>query len=296
MKISASCIRCLVERQEERIRQFAEEDIKSRYMKEVLRIIAESDEEASAPYLVAQMRRKYREYFGDTEDFAEIKHRFNQMMLEKEDAIRKIVHTSKDPLRYALTFARIGNYIDFGAMHEVDTQVLEQMIHSAEADMVEERVYRLFQEELEKASGLVYLVDNCGEVVLDKLVIECLKERYPQLDITVVVRGQEVLNDVTMQDAVETGLTQMVNVLENGSDVAGTQLNCVNEETLAVINDADIIISKGQGNFETLNGCGLNIYYLFLCKCDWFVKRFGLPRNAGAFVREKEWSGQQNEN
>ena len=73
---------------------------------------------------------------------------------------------------------------------------------------------------------------------------------------------------MTMQDAVETGLTQMVNVLENGSDVAGTQLNCVNEETLAVINDADIIISKGQGNFETLNGCGLNIYYLFLCKCD----------------------------
>lgn len=296
MKISASCIRCLIERQEERIRQFTDEDTKSRYMKEVLRIIAESGDEASAPFLVAAMRRKYEAYFGKTEDFAEIKHRFNQMMLEKEDAIRKIVHTSKDPLRYALTFARIGNYIDFGAMHEVDTQVLEQMIHSAEADMVEERVYRLFQEELEKASGLVYLVDNCGEVVLDKLVIECLKERYPQLDITVVVRGQEVLNDVTMQDAVETGLTQMVNVLENGSDVAGTQLNCVNEETLAVINDADIIISKGQGNFETLNGCGLNIYYLFLCKCDWFVKRFGLPRNAGAFVREKEWSGQQNEN
>ena len=293
MKISASCIRCLIERQEERIRQFAEEDIKSRYMKEVLRIIAESDEEASAPYLVAQMRRKYREYFGDTEDFAEIKHRFNQMMLEKENQIREIIHTSIDPLRYALTFARIGNYIDFGAMHEVDTQILEKMIQSAEADMVEERVYELLLKELKAASRLVYLVDNCGEVVLDKLVIECLKEQYPELDITVIVRGQEVLNDVTMKDALETGLTQVVRVLKNGSDVAGTQLNCVNAATLSAINDADIIISKGQGNFETLNGCGLNIYYLFLCKCDWFVKRFGLARNAGAFVREKEWTKQQ---
>ncbi|MBQ8232587.1 MAG: DUF89 family protein [Lachnospiraceae bacterium] len=293
MKISASCIRCLVERQEERIRQFAEEDIKSRYMKEVLRIIAESDEEASAPYLVAQMRRKYREYFGDTEDFAEIKHRFNQMMLEKEHQIREIIHTSKDPLRYALTFARIGNYIDFGAMHEVDTKILEKMIQSAEADMVEERVYKLLLRELKTASTLVYLVDNCGEVVLDKLAIECLKEQYPELDIAVIVRGQEVLNDVTMTDAEETGLTEIIWVLENGSDVAGTQLNCINAETLAAINEADIIISKGQGNFETLNGCGLNIYYLFLCKCDWFVKRFGLARNAGAFVREKEWTKQQ---
>ena len=289
MKISAPCIRCLVERQEERIRQFEDNERKSRYMKEILCIIGESGEEASAPYLVAQMRRKYEEYFGKTGDYAEIKHRFNQMMLEKEAEIRKLIHESQDPLRYALTFARIGNYIDFGAMHEVDTQVLEDMIRSVEADMVEERVYGLLLKELETADRLVYLADNCGEVVLDKLAIECLKERFPGLTITVVVRGQEVLNDVTMEDALETGLDQVAGVLENGTDIAGTQLECVNKETLQALREADVIISKGQGNFETLNGCGLNIYYLFLCKCDWFVNRFGMARNAGAFVREMEW-------
>lgn len=286
MKISAPCIRCLIERQEERIQQFEDTEKKARYLKEVLRLIGESDDNASAPGLVAKIQKVYEAYFGKTDDFAQTKHSFNQLMLSVEQRIADRIRSSREPLRNALTYARIGNYIDFGAMKDVDTKVLEEMIYAAEENLVDEKVYEQFTRELAQAKHLVYLVDNCGEVVLDKLAIRCIKEAYPQLEITAVVRGKEVLNDVTIEDAKETGLDKVTEVLENGTDIAGTELSCVNEATKQAILAADVIISKGQGNFETLNGCGLNIYYLFLCKCHMFVKRFGVVKNAGVFVRE----------
>ncbi len=288
MKISAPCIRCLIERQEERIRQFEDTEKKAEYLKEVLRVIGESDDNASAPALVAKIQKVYEAYFGKSDDYTRIKHSFNQLMLSIEQGIADRIRSSSQPLRVALTYARIGNYIDFGAMKDVDTKVLEEMIYAAEENLVDEKVYEQLAGELLKAERLVYLADNCGEVVLDKLVIQCLKEMYPQLQITVIVRGGEVLNDVTMEDAVETGLDKVANVLGNGTDIAGTELSCVNEAARQAILTADVIVSKGQGNFETLNGCGLNIYYLFLCKCHMFVKRFGVARNEGVFVREVE--------
>lgn len=288
MRISAPCIRCLVERQEERIRKFEDMDAKAGYLKEVLRIIGGSREQDSAPVLVAEIQKKYEEYFGRDERYKQLKRLFNHRMLLLEKDIRSEIEKSREPLRYALTFARIGNYIDFGAMKEVDTEVLKELIGSAEADMVEEKVFAQLTQELKQAKRLVYLLDNCGEIVLDKLVMEQLHREYPRLRITAVVRGSEVLNDVTMADAVETGLAGAADILENGTDIAGTELSRINQKTRQALETADLIISKGQGNFETLNGCGLNIYYLFLCKCDWFVSRFGLARNAGVFLRERE--------
>ncbi len=288
MKISAPCIRCLVERQEERIRHFEDAEKKAEYLKAVLRVIGESSGDASAPELVADIQKVYEAVFGSSSDYAQIKHRFNQMMLGIEEKIAGRIGKSTDPLRAALTYARVGNYIDFGAMQEVDTQVLEEMIYKAEEALVDERVYEQFVAELSGAKRLVYLVDNCGEVVLDKLAIRCIREQFPELQVTVIVRGSEVLNDVTREDAEETGLYRVADVMDNGTDIAGTVIRRISEPARQALLEADLIVSKGQGNFETLHGCGLNIYYLFLCKCDWFVDRFRLTRNAGVFVREKE--------
>ena len=120
---------------------------------------------------------------------------------------------------------------------------------------------------------MVYLTDNCGEVVLDKMLVKLLKEMYPNLDITVIVRGEQILNDATMEDAVQIGMTDMVNVIGNGNNIAGTWLDAVSEQALKLIDQADVIIAKGQGNFETLYGCGKNIYYMFLCKCQLFYTK-----------------------
>ena len=119
------------------------------------------------------------------------------------------------------------------------------------------------------------MTDNCGEVVCDRLVIEELSRRFPSLSVTVLVRGQDALNDATREDAAQVGLDSVADIADNGCGVAGTPLEYVGEAARGLLEGADVILSKGQGNFETMHGCGLNVYYSFLCKCDWFQKRFG---------------------
>ena len=96
-----------------------------------------------------------------------------------------------------------------------------------------------------------------------------------------------MFNDVTLADAKEVGLDKIVPVLDNGTDIPGTQLDKISVDAKRAVDSADLIISKGQGNFETLYGCGKNIYYIFLCKCDLFVRRFAMPRFSGS-IRKRE--------
>lgn len=287
MKLSAYCMFCLVQRQEENIRHIKDENKKSEYMREVLKIIASSPDHVTAPVVVADINRLHQDYFGTAYSFDQLKEEYNALMLKEEPRIHKEIMESEDPLLTAIKFARVGNYIDFGAMGSIQGDKLYSLLATAREEELPLIEYLNFKKELTEAKRLVYLTDNCGEIVLDKLLITTLKENYPSLDITVIVRGKPVLNDATLEDARRTGLTSVVKVIGNGTEIAGTQLNEVSEEARLTIASADIIISKGQGNFETLHGCGKNIYYMFLCKCDWFVHRFGLERYKGVFINEK---------
>ena len=114
-----------------------------------------------------------------------------------------------------------------------------------------------------------------------------MKEKYPQLNITVIVRGYPVVNDATMEDAEEIGLTDIVKVTGNGSNVGGTWFPGLSNEARTLLEQADVILAKGQGNFETMNDCGLNVYYLFLCKCDLFQRRFHAKALQGMFLNER---------
>lgn len=294
MKIGAMCIRCLLDRQEEKIRGIEDENKKSTYLKEVAGIIANSPEDATAPCLVYEINMVYRRYFGALPDYEKEKKEFNTLMLELEPELEKDIRSGSNEtevLRNAMNYARTSNYIDYGATNHVEKATLLKLLKDAKKETLDAGTFQKLQEELTQAKELVYLTDNCGEVVADKLLIKILMEQYPQIHITVIVRGMPTLNDVVLKDAEEVGLTHMVKVIENGNGVAGTQISLLSDEARNAIYAADIILSKGQGNFETIHGCGLNIYYLFLCKCEWFTKRFGMERLKGVFVNELELQG-----
>ena len=116
----------------------------------------------------------------------------------------------------------------------------------------------------------MYITDNCGEIVLDKIFIEELKTRYGNLEITVMVRGGLAINDATIEDAQEIGLTKIVPVISNGAAIAGTVKEQLSKEARKQLDSADVIIAKGMGNFESMYQEGINPYYLFLGKCDLF--------------------------
>lgn len=287
MHLNPFCMCCIINKQEKKIRPIPDENKKSDYMKKVLGVIAGCDEEACTASLAVQVQKIYEEYWNIHEDYTHIKHEFNQLMLGLEESLRASVRKSSDPLATALSYARIGNYIDFAALAKVDKKEILSMIESENKEPLDPQEYKNFKEDLKKASSLVYLTDNCGEIVLDKIAVEILKEKYPLLSVTVIVRGYPVVNDATMEDARETGLDKIARVIGNGSNVGGTWLPGVSEETRTLLDQADVILAKGQGNFETLHECGLNIYYLFLCKCEWFTTRFHARPLQGMFINEK---------
>lgn len=295
MKLNPFCMCCAVNKQEKSIRDFPDMDRKTEYMKKVMEVLAESSEQDCAPSISIQLKDLYQKFWGSPEeDYSRIKHEFNSLMLGLEASIEEKIRASSDPLETALIYARIGNYIDFAALADVDPQTVLDLLQNKNKDPLNPQEYLRFLRDLGKAEKLVYITDNCGEIVLDKLAVKILKEQYPELDITVLVRGFPTVNDATIEDAEETGMTGIARVVGNGSNVCGTWFPGISEETKRLLSDADVLISKGQGNFETLNGCGLNIYYLFLCKCEWFQMQFHAAPLEGMFLNERRITSSDN--
>ena len=288
MKLNPFCMCCAVNKQEEKIRKFPDMDKKTEYMKKVMSILSNAEEQDCSPSLSVEIKKLYSEFWNcPAEDYTEIKKEFNQLMLDVEASVEEKIRISADPLETALLYARIGNYIDFAALENVSQETMLKLLENENQEPLSQTEYANFQTDLSTAKTLVYLTDNCGEIVLDKLAVKILKEKYPQLNITVIVRGYPVVNDATMEDAEEIGLTDIVKVTGNGSNVGGTWFPGLSNEARTLLEQADVILAKGQGNFETMNDCGLNVYYLFLCKCDLFQRRFHAKALQGMFLNER---------
>ena len=293
MRLNTFCLCCQINKQASMIDSFPDEKKKLAYMQNVLTRLTNLQEDDNSPSLYTEFQKHFTKIWGIApKDYTELKKEFNQLMMDLEEELMLSIRESADPLERALIYSRIGNYIDFAALSHVKKEELLSLIEEGRQESLDKEEYRHFCEELSSASSLVYLTDNCGEIVLDKLVIRILKERFPKLDIQVIVRGFPAANDATIEDAKMCGLTEFVPVIGNGNDVGGTWLPHISKESLSLIKNADVIISKGQGNFETLHGCALNIYYLFLCKCEWFMRMFRAEKFQGMFVNENRISSE----
>ena len=271
----------------EKIPKDAPEADKIEYLQRIFRLASDAPMTMSAPVLVRDVVGVLYEMFGITNEYEEIKTYFNQLMMQYEAGAREKIKESKDPFKLALQYSMTGNYIDFGAMAKIDEEALGALIEKSYENHVDEKEYQSLKEDLKTAKHLVYLTDNCGEIVMDKILIETLMDLYPELEIKVIVRGEPVLNDVTIEDVEQVGLSKLVTIIENGTAIAGTCLEEINEESRQAMEEADVILSKGQGNFETLIGCGLNVYYIFLCKCDMFAEKFKVERFSGMLLNDK---------
>lgn len=289
LRFNTECVKCIINRYLNNVPKEFSPMQKLAYVQLVCKQVAEAPSHAGAPVVTQSIKNALQKEFGITEDFSKEKHYFNQMMLGKETEIYKQITDSDDYLKTAIQYAMTGNYIDFGSMHTVDEEYLEKALQQSKERIVDEGVLDALKKDLSEARRIVLLTDNCGEIVLDKLLLKVIKELYPEAELNIMVRGGEVLNDATRKDALEVGLDKVGSVVDNGTEIAGTFLDAVSKEALQTLEEADVILSKGQANFETLRGCGKNIYYIFLCKCDMFANRFGVPRFTGMMINDRDY-------
>lgn len=286
IRLNDECKRCLLKKFPYDFPEDAKDKDCEIFSRKAVEIISSASSDKSAPELVEKIENLRFETFGVTKDFTKIKHHFNNLILSMESEIEKNITTSQNPLETAIKYAMMGNYIDFGAMDKVDEKALLKFIDDALNIPVPRDEFNRFTKDLENANDIVYLTDNCGEVVFDKLLMRTILKIFPHLNLNIIVRGGAVLNDATEDDARQVGLYDISNVCGNGTAIAGTCLDRVSDEVKNKIHNADVIIAKGQGNFETLRYCGLNIYYIFMCKCTMFAERFNVPRFSGMFIND----------
>ncbi len=286
IRLCKDCVFCLINKYATAYPEDCSEEEKLGYIRSVLKIISEADLTDSAPTLVAKINTLQKKMWGKVEDYRDIKHHFNNIMLLVENEIKSKIDAGNDHIQSALKYSMMGNYIDFGAVENVDEKKLFEHINSAEDIYVNQEEIKNLKNDLKDAKNLVFITDNCGEIVTDKIFIEYIIKEYPHLKVEVVVRGADVLNDATMTDAKQVGLTDIVPVFDNGTQIAGTCLDMISETSKAKIESADVVIAKGQGNFETLRFCKKNVYYLFMCKCEMFAKRFNVERYSGMLIND----------
>lgn len=241
----------------------------------------------SAPELMSRMLSLIDPYTGIQATYEAPKKLFDNLLLSKEDFIMNEIFKDEDPFLAAIQFAVTGNYIDFAGVDDVQESKLQELLDNrANIILDKEELYSL-RKELSQAKRLLYITDNAGEVVLDKMFIRTLKSLYPNLEIAVLARALPVLNDATVEDARAIGMEQHAKVLSNGTSIPGTNIDLLPDESAIWLDDADLCIAKGQGNFESLRGCGRNIYYLFLCKCSLFTEAFQVEQFAPMLSNEK---------
>ena len=285
MRLQSDCLNCIANMQADKYPPKCSEEQKLIYKQMVFKVLSEASISESAPLLIKRIADIQTELFGKSTDYRETKRFYNQYVMEKLPKIERYILQAEDPLLLAVQYSLTGNFIDFGAMKSVDNNKFEQLLESASLIQLGDE-YGKLRDELQYAKHLVVLTDNCGEIVFDKILIRTVKNLYPDLHITVIVRGQEVLNDATMEDALQIGLGEECEVIGNGTNIAGTCLDLISDEARHSISRADMILAKGQGNFETLQDCGLNVYFLFMCKCNVFSKRFHVAKYEGMLIND----------
>lgn len=289
MKFHADCVSCLIGGALKKVSNVKDEALKLEFLQGICRIMDAVDcEYDSAPLVDARIIQLKRELLNMEDDYTEIKHSFNRMMLGLYDQLKAQVKSADDPLHAAIQLAMAGNYIDFGVLGNIEPEDALRMLGEAAEKHVDAAEYACLRADLEKDGELIFIHDNCGEVVLDKLLIETIHELYPEKKIVSLVRGNPILNDATIDDAREVNLFDVAEVVENGlKDIAGTQLDMLPAEVRSRIMNAGMVIAKGQGNFETLLDCGLNVYFLFLSKCQSYTQWFGFERFSGILKNAK---------
>ncbi len=280
MRISEACAACLYDKQ-------CNKTDNKEYLAEVKSLIDNRSDTDTSPYMVYLFDKLHKKYFGEAQDYTEIKKKYNDLVMGIENELSREIEESKDPLAKSLVMARIGNYIDFGAMNNVDTKEFLSLFENTQMSENDLKTYDSFLKACGEGRSFLLICDNCGEIVVDRLMLEQLKRRFPHLEIMAMVRGGDVLNDATLSDAEYTGLDRVAKIIPSGLAAAGTIYGMISDEAGKALDNADVILAKGQGNYESLSGQGRHIFYEFLCKCDHFTDKFSVPRLTGMFVEEK---------
>ncbi len=274
MKTFLDCIPCFLRQTLEVVRLATDdESIHEQILREVLKLTADMDLHQSPPAMARRIHQRIRELTENPDPYRNSKQEHNQLALQLYEELELNIQRSANPLETAVRLAIAGNIIDLGVKCSISDRDIHHTIQQSLTEPFNHGAVEQLRLDAANARDILYLADNAGEIVFDRLLIEQL----PMEKITVAVKGSPIINDATMEDAAVAGLTDIVTVMDNGSDAPGTILEICSDAFVSRFKQADLIIAKGQGNYETLSHVDKNIYFILKAKCPVIASDIGCP-------------------
>ncbi len=250
----------------------------------VVKALVDIDHELPPPLISEHVYGAIKHTLGIDDPYAQIKKKYNDIALNYVGFVKERIKNSDTPLVCALKFSLAGNIIDFGS--EIKTFNIEETLHEVMKNGFDSEDISLFKERLKNAKRLILIADNAGEAVFDTILLETIKEIYPSIKIYVFVRAGAIINDVTLEDALYIGMGRVAKVIETKKPIPGFWPYYCWGECKSIWDSADIVISKGQGNFETLTEIADDrIFFLFIVKCKVVAEYINIKKFSKIFIR-----------
>ena len=274
MQSFPECIPCVFRQVLNTVRRVTDNEDTQRYvLMETMKVVQHADFSRAAAEISYHALIRACNLLGCLDPYRDAKVQYDDLVLKSIDDLRRMIDAGDDPLHTAARLAVAGNIIDMGILGE-SFDLREIVQHALERDLAIDH-FATLKRELDNAASVLYILDNAGEVVFDRLLIERLIAGGKQ--VCCVVRKSPILNDVTRIEAEEVGLAGMCEIIDTGCDVFGVPMDLVSDAFRARFQVADVVISKGQANYETLEETDRQVFFILMAKCERVAERLGVP-------------------
>ncbi|MBQ7937032.1 MAG: DUF89 family protein [Oscillospiraceae bacterium] len=275
MKISEHCFPCLL-KQVIKTEDMLGAENREEILREALRILSVADYSKSSPAVSGEIYSMLAKKTGVYDPYKNLKDYYNRYFEEKLPLFEEKITSFKDAVKFAI----LGNIVDFSAVRvDIESEVAKLFTTAESLEFAVDDSEKLLSD-IKKANTVLYLGDNCGEICLDKLLIKQIKNINPDCKVYFAVRGMPAANDNTKEDALSVKMDELAEIIENGDCSLGTVLDRTSEDFRKLYHRADLIISKGQGNYESLSDEKENLYFLLMIKCPTIAEFVGVPERS----------------
>lgn len=280
MKMKDQYLPCLVN-QVIKVADITQAPDREALYRKIFTFLAQLDFQKTNPEVIGETFAILKTHLKNDDPYYEVRKYYNMLLMDMSESIEEHIRSHEYPFYQAVKYAVIGNIIDFNPIYNRTMDEIMKFINDAEhLDFTINHVEAL-QKDIQEAKTLLYLGDNCGEICLDKLLIKQIKKENPNLKVYFGVRGAAVVNDSIEADAYDVGIDEYATIISNGDYALGTVLERTSETFRKVFESADVVIAKGQANYECLSEYEKKkIYFLLMVKCQVIANDIGVATNS----------------
>lgn len=260
---------------------------KEELLKEVFTYLSKMDFEATTPEIIGEIFGMIKKHTNNPDPYKETRNYYNTLFLKLLPEFERKIEQAENSFELAVRYAIVGNIIDFNPIHNTLLEDIFDYFERMEQLELAIDDSKELAEDILNSKTLLYLGDNCGEICMDKILLRKIKELNPNIKIFFGVRGKPVVNDSIAEDAYAVGIDEYAEVIDNGDGSLGTVLNRTSYGFKEVYKKADVVIAKGQANYECLSEEKKNIYFLLMTKCDVIANDIGVSEKRMICMKNK---------